>query len=192
MRDNLAQVRQLGFNPAICAGIVAEQFDDRQIKWLASEYSRTSGQENSSSASESPTDPFRTMAEETLTSCWITGNKKTLNNTYAPYCVLHRSPIQTHSGRGQVLTHYSDWRVVFPDASLSIDHVCSSPFDNANQRIAVRWSVAGIHQGDFAGARATGKPVYILGVTHWQLVNGRIAAEWTVFDELAMLAQTLI
>jgi hypothetical protein len=36
------------------------------------------------------------------------------------------------------------------------------------------------------------KPVYILGVTHWLLVDGRIAAEWTVFDELAVLAQTLV
>jgi hypothetical protein len=41
VRDNLAVVRQLGFEPISSAGIIAAQFDERQIAWLASEYSRT-------------------------------------------------------------------------------------------------------------------------------------------------------
>ncbi len=192
IRDNLALVKQLGFDPLDSASVVAEQFDDGQIEWLASEFSRTSGNNTSFSANESQEHQDRLFAEQTLKACWLTGDRKTLERSYAPYCVLHRSPIQIHSGRDQVFQHYAEWRSAFPGANLCIDHICASPFDHSNRRISVRWSIAAMHEGRFAGIRATGKPVYVLGVTHWQVVDGRIAAEWTVFDELALLAQTLL
>ena len=44
---------------------------------------------------------------------------------------------------------------------------------------------------DGTHAPASGKPLYIVGVTHWQIVHGRIAVETTVFDELSVIAQTL-
>lgn len=192
IRDNLALVGQLGFDPVSSARVIAQQFDDRQTAWLAAEFSRTCAHQSPFPDNESRRDPSHEFARGVLDGCWLSGDHETLENFYAPYCVLYRSPVQTHSGRDQVLKHYAHWRNAFPHASLSIDHVCSSPIDTVNQRIAVRWSVAGLHQGKFAGTPASGKPVYILGVTHWHLVDGHIAAEWTVFDELAMLAQTLV
>ena len=186
VRDNLAVVTQLGFNPLDCARTIAARFDTRQIEWLASEYTRTCND-----SGESGQDPTHSFARDVLEACWLTGDTEVLESTYAPYCVMHRAPLRRFSGRDQVLEHYTQWRSAFPAASLSVDHVCSQPFDQDNQRIAVRWSVAGLHEGDFTNAPASGKPVYILGVTHWQLVNGRIANEKTVIDELSVLAQTL-
>ena len=179
VRDNLAVTKQLGFNPLECSRVIAQQFDDRQTAWLSSEFARTT---NARSVS--------VFAQDVLENCWIKGDNKTLESVYAPYCVLKRAPLSIYSGREEVLRHYADWRSAFPDACLSVDHVCSQPFDGNNQRIAVRWSVAAYHKGAFAGRPASGKPVYIMGVTHWQMVDGRIAAEWTVIDELAVLAQT--
>jgi len=57
--------------------------------------------------------------------------------------------------------------------------------------VAVRWTVAGTHVGDYLGVKATGKPVLIMGVTHRRTVLGRIAVEWTVFDSLGVMAQLL-
>ena len=179
VRDNLAVVRQLGLDPLECSRIIARQFDDKQSAWLSSEFARTSN-----------ATPTRSFAQDILENCWIKGDIKALESVYAPYCLMKRAPLSVYSGREEVLRHYADWRDAIPDACLSIDHVCSQPFDGNNQRIAVRWSVAGYHKGELAGSVASGKPVYILGVTHWQIVDGRIAAEWTVFDELAVLAQT--
>jgi steroid delta-isomerase-like uncharacterized protein len=179
VRDNLAVIKQLGFDPLECSRIIAQQFDDKQTAWLSSEFARTTNSR-----------PATVLAQDILENCWIKGDDKTLESVYAPYCVLKRAPLFIYSGREEVLRHYADWRDAFPDACLSIDHVCSQPFDGNNQRIAVRWSVAAYHKGEFAGRPASGKPVYIMGVTHWQMVDGRIAAEWTVIDELAVLAQT--
>ncbi len=192
VRDNLAVIRQLGFDPVTCARIIAKQFDKKQIDWLASEYARTSAGQDPDLSDPNLADESFSFVHKTLSNCWVDGNNDELKGAYAPYCVLQRAPLQKYSGRDALLKHYADWRLAFPNASLSIDHVCSQPYDEHNQRIAVRWSVAAIHEGEFANQPASGKPVYILGVTHWQIVDGRIASEWTVFDELAMLAQTLV
>jgi predicted ester cyclase len=191
VRDNLALIRQLGFDPATCAGIVAQKFDERQSAWLASEYSRTVKNDTASS-SKTQYDPAYEFALDVLKNCWQSGDESRLESAYQPYCVLRRAPLQIHSGRNRILKHYADWRQAIPGASLNIDNVCSQSFDQHNQRIAVRWSVAGVHEGEFANTPGTGKPIYILGITHWQVVDGRITHEWTVFDELAVLAQTLV
>jgi len=188
VRDNLAVIRQLGFDPVQCARIIADRFDERQIEWLKSEFSRTTANNSLTSPITSKAHKF---AKDVLTACWITGNNETFESAYAPYCVLQRAPVRKYPGRDQVMEHFASWRKAIPGASLSIDHICNQPYDQNNQRIAVRWSVAGLHQGEFENAPASGKSIYILGVTHWQLVNGRIAGEWTVFDELSVLAQTL-
>ncbi len=179
VRDGLAVTRQLGFDPLECSRIVAQRFDDEQSAWLSSEFTRTTNAR-----------PASVLAQDILENCWIKGDGKALESYYAPYCVMKRAPLSIYSGREDVLGHYADLRSAFPDAALSIDHVCSQPFDNNNERVAVRWSIAAYYRGEFAGRPATGKPVYIMGVTHWQMVDGRIAAEWTVFDRLAVLAQT--
>lgn len=187
VRDNLAVTRQLGFEPLECARAVAAQFDEKQTDWLASEFERTGDNQQAGETGE-----LFSLARNVLSHCWQSGDKQALEQIYAPYCVMHRAPLQRYSGRDAILGHYDKWRQAIPNAKLSVDHVCSQSFDTNNQRIAVRWSVAGLHQGEFANQPGTGKPIYILGVTHWRLVDGRIAGEWTVFDELAVLAQTLV
>ncbi len=191
VRDNLAVIRQLGFDPMTCARVIADQLDKKQIDWLASEYARTRSGQVPDFSDTCDTGETVSFAKKTLGNCWVDGNNTELEAAYAPYCVMQRAPLQRYSGREATLEHYKNWRAAFPDARLCVDHVCSQPFDQNNQRIAVRWSVAGQHKGEFAGRAASDKPVYILGVTHWQIVDGRIASEWTIFDELAVLAQTL-
>lgn len=185
MRDNLAITSQLGLEPLPCARIIADRFDDRQKQWLKTEFQRTMDSDGITGGD------VVDFARDVLTACWRTGESTVLQSAYAPYCVLHRSPVRKISGRDQTLEHYASWRAALPSASLSIDNVCSQPFDENNQRIAVRWSVAGMHTGDFENAPASGKPLYIVGATHWEIVSGRIAVEKTVFDELSVVAQTL-
>jgi steroid delta-isomerase-like uncharacterized protein len=190
VRDNLAVITQLGFDPLECAKSIAKRFDARQVEWLKSEFARTC-ESSEASQTEQAKNPLHKFALDVLSACWLTGDTTKLESAYAPYCVMKRAPLRRFSGRDETLEHYAQWRTALPNASLCVDHVCSQPFDANNQRIAVRWSVAGVHTGDFENAPASGKPVYILGVTHWQLVEGRIAAEYTVFDELSVVAQTL-
>ena len=188
VRDNLALVTQLGFDPIEAAQLTADSFDDRQSHWLQEQYTRT--RENQPTTATETQHAQNAFVFRVLENCWVAGNEAMLKEAYAPYAVLHSAPKQIYSGIEQILMHFAKWRSVFPKASISVDHICSQPLNHSDSQVAVRWSVAGEHKATFSGCEATGKPVYILGVTHWRIIDNRIVAEWTVFDELAVMAQT--
>lgn len=112
-----------------------------------------------------------------------------LQLAYAEYAVVHRSPIELHSGRKAILNHFGELRNAVAVDGVAVDHVAAQPYGHGGQHVAVRWAVAGTHRGDLLGRAATGKPVFVLGSSHWRIVADRIAAEWTVFDGLGVLAQ---
>ena len=56
-------------------------------------------------------------------------------------------------------------------------------------RVAVRWSLVGTHSGAGVYGEPTGKRVHIMGISHHHVQDGKFAAEWTVFDEIALLKQ---
>ena len=76
-----------------------------------------------------------------------------------------------------------------PDLTLSVDHVADVPYLGEARDMAVRWSMAGVHKGDGIFGPASGAPIYVLGMTQWRVMNGRVREEWTVFDELALRRQ---
>lgn len=193
VRDNLALVRQLGFDPVKSARALAAGFDRSLTDWLEQEYKRVCESPSAPVISAHPTDGVddAELAHRVLTNCWLQGSRRQLESIYAPYSVLHRAPLRIYSGRDELLAHYDAWRRVMPDAKISIDHVCGQPFGAEGRHIAVRWGVAGTQRDAISGCEANGQPLYILGVTHWRVLGGRIISEWTVFDELALMAQSL-
>ncbi len=84
------------------------------------------------------------------------------------------------------------WQAVFtalPDAKFRLEHVADIPYLGTARDIAVRWSLAGHHTGGGLYGAPTGAPVYILGLTHWRVMNGRIREEVTVWDDVAVRRQ---
>jgi predicted ester cyclase len=192
-RDNLALTRQLGLDTLPAAQKLLKGVDDKLRNWLHQEFSRVSKGLSypDLTIGQSETDPHFDFAKRVLENCWIHGKREQLTKAYAPYCVLQRAPTRIFSGRDKLLQHYENWRTTLPGAKLTIDHICSQALDQQGQRVAVRWSAAAHHQSAFSGLEPTGNPIYINGVTHWNILQGQIVAEWTVFDELAMLTQAL-
>ena len=71
---------------------------------------------------------------------------------------------------------------------MTLDHI-GSVIEGPYTDIALRWSYTARHaHGGFYGA-ATDQDIYILAVTHLRTINGQIAEEWTIFDELALRRQ---
>jgi predicted ester cyclase len=48
---------------------------------------------------------------------------------------------------------------------------------------------SGVQKGDLEGIPATGKTVTISIFTVFRLVNGKIAEEWEIYDDLGMMQQ---
>ena len=193
MRDNLALVRQLGFDPAEAARRLAARVSPEDRDWMAGELERVAQAEPltvTPGLDAAEADETR-LATEFLATQWASADIPTRWNRYAPYAVLHRSPVERYSGREAIAGHYESVRRAFGDPRISLDHVARQPFGRDGRDVAARWTLTGSHADTFAGIAATGKPVFILGVSHWRTMAGRIVAEWTVFDQLAVLGQIL-
>ena len=87
-------------------------------------------------------------------------------------------------GWGEIAGWFTALIGSFGDARVHIQHVAA-----VDDMIAVRWELAGTHDGGALYGAATGEPIYILGVTHWRIAHGAIVDEVTIFDEVALMRQ---
>jgi hypothetical protein len=91
-------------------------------------------------------------------------------------------------GWGEIAGWFTALIGSFGDARISIQHIAA-----VDDMIAVRWELAGAHDGGALYGPATCEPIYILAVTHWRIApseaGGVIVDEVTVFDEVALMRQ---
>ena len=73
---------------------------------------------------------------------------------------------------------------MFPDLSVSTDDVVSS-----GDRLVVRWTATGTHQGDQLGVPATGKRVRLTGIDILRVEEGRVVERWGETNGLEMMQQ---
>jgi len=193
VRDNMTLAQQLGADPLDAARDMARGRSDELAEWLRSEGERVQGVDMPAFA-ETPALPRENpeaFAWRVLGACWR-GDRETFDQTHAPYTVLHRSPFRHFSGRDAVFGYYQTLRSIMGHVHFSIDHVAAQPFSDNGTDIAVRWTASGTHDGEVMGVAPTGKPMFILGVTHWRCITDHVAIESTIFDDLAVLSQTLV
>lgn len=191
LRDNHALVTQLGFDPLECAKIVGAGRNDESNQWIASEIDRVRGA-GIPEHSKHLANPARTTAEfalQAIANNWAHGETDSMALAYAPYAVQHRSPIELNSGRDAISDHFAGLRDGISVAGVTVDHIAVQPADSEGLHIAARWCVAGTHSGEYLGLPATGRPVFVLGSSHWRIEAGKIALEWNVFDGLGVLSQ---
>lgn len=76
------------------------------------------------------------------------------------------------------------WRAAFPDADLVIEEEVAE-----GDKVALRWSFSGTHQGNLLGIPATGKKVKWTGITIYRIINGKVVEEKGEEDFLGFLRQ---
>jgi steroid delta-isomerase-like uncharacterized protein len=110
----------------------------------------------------------------------------------------HRSDLAEEFLAEDVVLHYTglepglkavqQWLTLFaeafPDRHLTIEDVVAE-----GDRVVVRTSFKGTHQGEMQGIPATGKTIRLPSVTIFRLENGKIAEGWVVNDNLGMMQQ---
>lgn len=76
-----------------------------------------------------------------------------------------------------------------PDGAFEPHHLIVRQQSERAIRVALRWSYSGSHSGRGRYGEPTGVPLAILGISHFELRDGRIANEWMTVDETALYAQ---
>jgi predicted ester cyclase len=75
-------------------------------------------------------------------------------------------------------------RQAFPDGGVVIEDIIAE-----GDKVAVRFSFHGAHQGEFMGIPPTGKQVIVSGMDINRIVEGKLIERWAVFDMLSLLQQ---
>jgi steroid delta-isomerase-like uncharacterized protein len=72
----------------------------------------------------------------------------------------------------------------FPDARLTVDDIFGE-----GDKVVVRWTFLGTHQGEYQGAPPTGTEVKVSAATTFRLSGNRIQEIWQLPDRLGLLQQ---
>jgi steroid delta-isomerase-like uncharacterized protein len=104
-------------------------------------------------------------------------------NVVAPDAIF-REPGRMLQGREAFRQRVADFTTAFPDLRCSIDDLVAN-----DDKVAVRWTLSGTHQGAFGPYPATSKPVTLTGMGLHRVANGQMIEGWGCFDTLGASLQ---
>ena len=190
--DGMGVVRQLGLDPhPIAEATAREMFARGQAVLDIGENRRMIGQyppEAEADVSIANTD------SEAVLLGWLHEmfNRRMLGEVdrrYAANVLYHGSNMRNLYGRAGVLNRTLQLIATMPDCVYIPQHICSVPSEEGGEKIAVRWIMEGRHLGHGLLGAPTGHRIFLLGITHYHIINGRVVEQWDVYDEMAMLTQ---
>ena len=111
-------------------------------------------------------------------------NLAAIDDFVAPNVIDHSLPPGAPGGIEGVRLTIGMFVTAFPDLNLTLEDVIAE-----SDRVVVRWTMRGTHQGASLGMPPTGKQFTLPGISLIRL-DGSIAAEtWAIFDQMVLLQQ---
>ena len=199
IRDTGALVRQLGFDLEMVAEKMAR--DDMQsgiTPWFTDDLKTRTSQrksvpqvaevpQNAPSQNVTAIDIVKTM----LYNIWTVNNFSMLDDYYSYNIQVEGIGGRRICGTPNLKTFLSEIHASMADSDFRIDHMQQMDSDAGDNEkfVHARWSLCGKHATSSIFGQGTGTPIHMMGISHYRLVNGRIAEEWTLFDEVAIWKQ---
>ncbi|MBC6403553.1 MAG: ester cyclase [Hyphomonadaceae bacterium] len=190
VRDQAAIVEQLGFDVDTKARVLAQADIDAGFDLLSfheEKHQNTySHQYGNIGKPDDPECEVKTFIESLFKNLWNV-RQSDKRGDYYDFRVSARYPgARDFYGHDQVASFIHMIFGTLPDAVVKIEHIADIPYLGRARDVAVRWSLAGYHTGDGFYGEATRAPVYIMGISHFRLVNGRVREEVTLWDDVAV------
>ena len=83
------------------------------------------------------------------------------------------------------LKHYVDiYRTAFPDIQDTVEDIVAE-----GDKVVVRWTSGGTHQGEFMGVAPTGRHVRFSGMRLFRIAENKIVESWVNIDERGLQEQ---
>ena len=116
---------------------------------------------------------------------WSKGNLAVADQIVAPNYANHDpAGAMPDTGREGLKKHATMYRTAFPDLQFAIDDLTVE-----GNKVTVRWTARGTHQGELMGITPTSKKFSITGISILRIANGKIAEQWVNWDTLGLLQQ---
>jgi len=193
VRDSMAIVQQLGYDPHEVARQMAER-DRASGKRPAFELIDT---ERSIGQGTPPIYPPKTSTgfdvedfmRRTYHEIWNWRLFNRINENYIENFECHSAGGREVYGRDNYIAYLLSLLAMFTDFKMTIDHIYWLGNDEDGYRVAMRWSLVGTHNGYGPYGDPTGNKVYVMVLSQHHIRNGKFVEEWMLFDELALLKQ---
>ena len=186
VRDNGVAVRQMGFDIHDVARRMAEI--PLAESAIVSVPTRLKGQVPRK-AYDGPTDTIEGWVSRHFSLIWNMRRFDHIPVAYAPEVIAHWGGGRLAQGTRNLSALVIAMLASLPDATIRVEHVCWSE-ETDGVIVAVRWILEGTTRpGGLLGEVPAGRPVGIMGMTHFRFAGPIVVEEWTIFDEVAILAQ---
>ncbi len=186
VRDNGAMVRQLGFDRhEVARKLAAVAPADTSPE---SPTPRMYGQQPPQRL-DLPSETAEQFMRHFFHDVWNRRRLDRLIEVYAPGAIAHSGGGRVAVGVRNISALVIAILTAIPDAVMQVEHVCWSE-ETDGVIVAVRWRLEGSTQaGGLLGDVPRGRPVAMIGMSHFRFDAGRIVEEWTLFDEVGVLVQ---
>ncbi len=181
VRDSGACVRQLGYDLDEAARAVAEVPRGET-------YVQIPGHGIPLVLSHAP-GSVEAWAQALFDGMWNDRRLDRIGNFYASDVIVHSGGGRTFQGLSALSTLIVQILASIPDGRIEIGHVCWSD-ESDGTIVAVRWTLTGSSaRGGILGDQwPSDRQVFMMGSSHLRLTGPLVVEEWTVFDEVAVLA----
>ncbi len=129
------------------------------------------------------------FVRDNLDQLWNQLNYDVLSANHDANLAFQGPTNRNFSGVKQYQEFLSSIANAFPDLELQVDEVYWMGNDNNGYLTSERWSAMGTHTGPGSYGEPTNRPIEIWGITQHEIVDGRIIAEWMLFNELDLMMQ---
>lgn len=112
------------------------------------------------------------------------GKTELIDELCAPDFVDHDPLPGTSADLAGIKEFVAQIRAAFPDLQVTVDDLIGE-----GDRLAVRSTMRGTHEGDFMGIPASGKKVEVSNYDFVRFENDQAAEHWGVIDSAALMEQ---
>jgi steroid delta-isomerase-like uncharacterized protein len=114
-----------------------------------------------------------------------TGDTAKLLTVAAPDIIIHYAEMpEPLQGRETWQQGYELVKRAFPDLKIHVDDLVA-----AGDKVALRLTLSGTHQGEFQGIPATGRTISYISHEFYRLADGLVAEEWICSDMASLFSQ---
>jgi steroid delta-isomerase-like uncharacterized protein len=128
------------------------------------------------------------VAERWHTDLFQAGKLEVADEILAPEVALH-APFVDSQGIDAAKAYVSESRAAYGDIQITHADIVAG-----EDKVAIRWTGRGIHQGEVMGIPATNKEIHTNGIDIFQLRDGKITevwVAWNVLDDLLQMGATI-
>lgn len=191
VRDNLWIVRQLGFDPYdVARNLARGAMKSGQAPYVHLGLSENKNGQFSPDRYVAQNNSVGEFILEALGQIYNYRLFGDVKKYYAEEAILHFICDQDLIGHNQIQGMLICLFSSFPNASFVVERVTCNALDGENNHsVAVRWRINGIHEGLGYFGSPSGKPVTVLGISHFTIRNNKITEEWFTIDGIDVLKQ---